>query len=91
MVRIDLEPGQRLRLREMGIREGALVSITQRGVFGGQVLAVGADRLALDAAVCSRIHLTSSTTTTHDVVWDKGAQRSQNPPNVVRGDRETGA
>lgn len=27
----------------------------------------------------------------HDVVWDKGAQRSQNPPNVVRGDRETGA
>ncbi len=55
VVSIDLEPGARLRLQEMGLRVGSVLRVSQRAAFGGLVVAVGADRFALDARTCGRI------------------------------------
>jgi ferrous iron transport protein A len=55
VVRVDLDPGHRLRLAELGLRPGTPFRVTHRGAFGGRVLALGADRFAVDAATCARI------------------------------------
>ncbi|KGM12835.1 FeoA family protein [Cellulomonas bogoriensis] len=39
-----------LRLEELGVRPGTTVQVVQRTPFGGRVLAVGADRIAVDRA-----------------------------------------
>ncbi|WP_182353242.1 FeoA family protein [Flaviflexus huanghaiensis] len=44
-----------LRARELGLRPGAVVRITQRTLFGGTVVDVAGTRLALDRASASRI------------------------------------
>ncbi|MFF1530850.1 ferrous iron transport protein A [Cellulomonas sp. NPDC058312] len=54
---VGLEPAHRLRLAELGIRPGARLRVTHRAAFGGRVLAVGADRFALDATTCARIQV----------------------------------
>jgi ferrous iron transport protein A len=54
---VGLDPVHRLRLAELGIRPGARLRVTHRAAFGGRVLAVGADRFALDAATCARIQV----------------------------------
>lgn len=56
--RLDLAPDLRHRFGELGLRVGVTLTITHRGAFGGRVLALGADRFALDAATCARIHVT---------------------------------
>ncbi len=57
VVAVDLEQGTRLRLSELGLRSGALVRVTHHAAFGGRVVAVGADRFAVDAATCARIQV----------------------------------
>lgn len=55
IVRVDVEPAVRLRFGELGLRAGALVQVTHDVGGQGRVVAVGADRFALDAATCARI------------------------------------
>ena len=55
IVRVDVEPAVRLRFGELGLRAGALVRVTHDVGTQGRVVAVGADRFALDAATCARI------------------------------------
>jgi ferrous iron transport protein A len=52
---VEVEPGLRLRLRELGLRPGALVEITHDAGRQGRVLAVGAERFALDARTCTLV------------------------------------
>ena len=52
---LDVEPGMCLRLRELGIRPGAVVEVTHDAGRQGRVLALGADRFALD---CHTLHMT---------------------------------
>lgn len=52
---VDLEPGHRLRLREMGLRVGVRVRVAQRGAFGGRVVAVAGGRFALDGGTAGAI------------------------------------
>ncbi|GIG40879.1 FeoA family protein [Cellulomonas phragmiteti] len=54
---LDLEDGPRVRLQELGLRPGGELRVTLRGAFGGLVVAVGADRFAVDArtAACIRV------------------------------------
>lgn len=42
-----------LRLREMGIRAGALVRLAARRASGSRIVTIGAARLAIDAATCA--------------------------------------
>lgn len=50
-------PSHALRLRELGFRPGASVRITHRAAFGGRVVAIGADRFALDRSTCHRVEV----------------------------------
>jgi len=52
---IDLDEGERNRLRELGIREGALLHVVNCGAFGAKVVALGADRFAIDGGTCACI------------------------------------
>ena len=52
---IDLEDGERTRLRELGIREGALLHVVNCGAFGAKVVALGSDRFAIDGRTCACI------------------------------------
>ena len=54
---VDVEPGMCLRLRELGLRPGALVEITHDAGRQGRVLALGAERFALDARTCALIEV----------------------------------
>lgn len=47
----------RLRLREIGVRVGARVRVTQRTSFGGRVVALAGTRVALDRATAARIEV----------------------------------
>ncbi|WP_050758186.1 FeoA family protein [Xylanimonas cellulosilytica] len=58
---IDLADDERARLRELGLREGAVVHVVHCGAFGGRVVAVGADRFAIDGRTCSCIDVTPLT------------------------------
>ncbi|CAL8969563.1 hypothetical protein CELL_00546 [Cellulomonas sp. T2.31MG-18] len=55
IVRVDVDPAARLRFGELGLRAGALVQVTHDVGAQGRVVAVGADRFALDSATCARI------------------------------------
>lgn len=57
IVGVDAEPGLALRLGELGLRPGAVVRVTHHGGRSGRVVAVGADRLALDLDACSGVRL----------------------------------
>lgn len=54
-ISVAAEP--RLRMREVGLRVGSTVRVTQRAPFGGRVVAVGASRIALDGATAARIQV----------------------------------
>ena len=47
----------RLRMREVGLRVGSIVRVTQQGPFGGRVVAVGASRIAVDSATATGIEV----------------------------------
>ncbi|ASR55793.1 FeoA family protein [Cellulomonas sp. PSBB021] len=55
VVHVDLDETARRRLRTFGLAVGAVLHVTHRGGFGGRVVGVGADRLALDAGTCRRV------------------------------------
>ncbi|UZN03994.1 FeoA family protein [Cellulomonas sp. S1-8] len=57
VVAIDLDDGPRVRLRELGLRPGGDLRVTHRGAFGGLVVAVGADRFAVDARTASHVRV----------------------------------
>lgn len=61
VVAVDLDQSMRLRLGELGLRPGSVLSVTHLAAFGGRVVAVGADRFAVDAATCGRIEVTEAT------------------------------
>lgn len=44
-----------LRMHELGLRVGTCVRVTHRGPAGSRVVAVGATRVAVDAATAARI------------------------------------
>ncbi|ADG73510.1 FeoA family protein [Cellulomonas flavigena DSM 20109] len=54
VVAVDLDDGPRVRLRELGVRPGRVVQVTHRSAFG-LVVAVGADRFAVDARTAAAI------------------------------------
>lgn len=58
VVQVDLDSPYRRRFAELGLAPGAVVHVTHRAAFGGRVVGVGADRLAIDAATCARIVVT---------------------------------
>lgn len=54
---VDAELAHSLRLRELGFRPGTAVRVTHRAAFGGRVVAIGADRFALDRSTCRRVEV----------------------------------
>jgi len=52
---IDLDDNERTRLRELGIREGAVLHVVNCGAAGTKVVALGADRFAIDGQTCACI------------------------------------
>lgn len=52
---VDLPQDSRLRMGEIGVREGVVVRVTHRGPSGGRVVAIGADRVAIDSATAAAI------------------------------------
>lgn len=57
VVAVDVERSARFRVGELGLRPGAVVRVTHRAAFGGRVVAIGAERFAVDAATCARIEV----------------------------------
>ena len=49
--------GDPLRMRELGLRVGCLLQVTQRAGFGGRVLALGPTRIALDHVSCAALEV----------------------------------
>lgn len=45
----DLDPEQRMRLAELGLRPGETVTLALRGVGGARIVSVAGSRIALDA------------------------------------------
>ncbi|WP_448631200.1 FeoA family protein [Cellulomonas soli] len=52
---VGLDDGMRRRCRELGLQPGVVVHVTHRAAFGGRVVAVGADRFALDGRTCAQV------------------------------------
>jgi ferrous iron transport protein A len=50
-----------LRLREVGVRVGTTVRVTNVAPFGGRVVAIGASRVAVDGATAAVIGVTGAT------------------------------
>lgn len=59
VVAVDVDRSARFRVGELGLRPGAVVRVTHRAAFGGRVVAIGAERFAVDAATCARIEVVS--------------------------------
>lgn len=57
VVGVDVDTATRLRVGELGLRPGTVVQVTHRAAFGGRVIAVGADRFAVDPATCASIRV----------------------------------
>jgi ferrous iron transport protein A len=52
---VSTESGAVLRLREMGLRPGALVRMAGRGAGGSRIVTIGAARIAIDGATAALI------------------------------------
>ncbi|MFF2620260.1 FeoA family protein [Oerskovia jenensis] len=52
-------PNAGVRLRELGLRPGAGMTVALRTPFGGRVVLVGRRRIALDAATVRRLEIAS--------------------------------
>ena len=57
VVGVDVPDHAGLRLRELGLRPGAVVAVTHDVGLQGRVVGVGAERFALDVRTCARIHV----------------------------------
>ena len=58
VVSLDVPGVAQLRLREVGMRVGTTVRVTNVAPFGGRVVAIGASRIALDGATVAVIGVT---------------------------------
>ena len=47
--------GDPLRMRELGLRVGCVLTVAQKAGFGGRVLALGPTRIALDHVSCAAL------------------------------------
>lgn len=56
--------GDPLRMRELGLRTGAVLEVVQRAGFGGRVLTIGPTRIALDHVTCAALDVTLLDATT---------------------------
>lgn len=54
---VSAESGEVLRLREMGLRPGALVRMVGRAAGGSRVVTIGAARIAIDGGTASLIEV----------------------------------
>ena len=54
---VSTESGAVLRLREMGLRPGALVRMTGRGAGGSPIVMIGAARIAIDGVTAGLIEV----------------------------------
>ncbi|NYI39896.1 FeoA family protein [Demequina lutea] len=52
---VSTESSAVLRLREMGLRPGALVRMAGRGAGGSRIITIGAARIAIDGATAALI------------------------------------
>lgn len=57
IVDVDVDVRSGLRLSELGLRPGALVEVTHDVRSQGRVVAVGAERFALDQRTCGGIRV----------------------------------
>jgi len=57
VARVDVAGPQGARLAELGLRPGAHVRTTHVAAAGVRVVALGADRIALDRATCRSVVL----------------------------------
>jgi len=91
---IDLDEDERNRLRELGIREGAVLHVVNCGAFGSKVVALGSDRFAIDGRTCACIavlpqgtgknaNLIGSLDLRPDPASHKAAAQSVNSDSVV--------
>lgn len=58
VARVDVDGPLGARLAELGLRPGARVRPTHAAAAGARVVALGADRIALDRATCDRVQIT---------------------------------
>lgn len=59
VVSLDVPGVAQLRLREVGMRVGTTVRVTNVAPFGGRVVAIGASRIAVDGATAAVIGVAS--------------------------------
>ena len=64
LVLTTLGIGDPLRMRELGLRIGAVLEVVQRAGFGGRVLTIGPTRIALDHVTCAALDVTPLAQTT---------------------------
>jgi Fe2+ transport system protein FeoA len=57
IVDLDTEVGLALRMGELGLRSGTVVSVVHHGGATGRVVSIGGDRFALDLAACRAVRL----------------------------------
>ncbi|GIG20792.1 hypothetical protein Cch01nite_15160 [Cellulomonas chitinilytica] len=57
IVAVDVPATAGLRLRELGLRPGAVVEVTHDVGATGRVVAVGAERFALDLPTCASVRV----------------------------------
>ncbi len=54
---VSTESGVVLRLREMGLRPGALIRMTGRASGGSRIITIGAARIAIDGSTAALIEV----------------------------------
>jgi ferrous iron transport protein A len=57
VLNLAVEPSVRLRMREIGLRDGAVVRVWGTTAFGGRVVVLGGSRIALDAATARAVEV----------------------------------
>ena|GEM_PF-5252332 len=60
VLRLDLGKPEVARLSDLGVRPGQVIHVVQSAAFGGRVVAVGADRIAIDGRTAKRIEVTTA-------------------------------
>lgn len=57
LVKFDCHPNHSLRMRELGLRPGVEMTITQKAAFGGRVININGSRLAVDSGSAAKIEV----------------------------------
>lgn len=82
---LDLDDDERARMRELGIREGALLHVINCGAFGAKVVAIGSDRFAIDGRTCACIAVATPDANSAVVgSLDLNPDASSQPSNIAQ-------